>query len=96
MKRFTKEELLVPRERPVELEENSNTYPDIISVVPLEPVCTLSLDIGEVKEYKSIHKRNLLILSCFSLAAETLAYRKRWLLERFYCKEQISWIWRCL
>ena len=49
MKRFTKDELLVPREMPMELDENNNTYPDIISVVPLEPVCTLSLGIDEVK-----------------------------------------------
>ena len=64
MKRFSKEELLVPRKSSVELEENSYAYPDIISVVPLEPVCTLSFDIEEVKQCKNFHKYNLLNLSC--------------------------------
>lgn len=50
VKRFTKEELLAPRKKPAELKALSHIYPDIISVLPLEPVCTLSLDIDEVSQ----------------------------------------------
>jgi hypothetical protein len=48
VKRFTKDELLAPRKPPKDLTANINLHPDVISLVPFEPVCTLGIDIEEV------------------------------------------------
>lgn len=58
VKRFSKEELLAPRKPPQSLSEGSNNHWDIISLEPLEPVCTLSNGIEELLKAWSIEKAN--------------------------------------
>ena len=48
VKRFTKEELLAARRKSRELTHSINMHPDIISLEPLEPVCTTGVDVEEV------------------------------------------------
>ena len=55
-KKFTKEELLAQRKRPVGLKGKLDAYGDIIAIIPLEPAYTSTLDTDEVRRCSNNHR----------------------------------------